>query len=137
MKASQLFSSVALFAACAIGGAVLSTVATYAVWNTAIEPKAFHCVDDIGVFDSYWCDMDDHKAAGDTVFPGWTWEKLKMVRTIFIAAFYLLWTGSTLIPFRMILLRLRRPNPSSAVDGGNATLLALERARPAATDRHC
>jgi hypothetical protein len=34
--------------------------------------------------------MDDHETAGDTVLPGWTWEKLKVVRMLFITAFFLL-----------------------------------------------
>jgi hypothetical protein len=110
MKVSRLFRLVSLFAVCALGGAVLSTVATFAVWNTAIEPRAFHCVDEIGILDSYWCGMDNHKAAGDTVFPGWTWEKLEAVRISFIAAFYFLWAGCALIPFWLLLQRSRRPN---------------------------
>ena len=101
---------VALFAACAIGGAIVSTVATYAVWNTAVEPRAFRCVDDIGIFDGYWCAMGDHQAAGDTLFPGWTWEKLKIVRIVFITAFYLLWAGGALTLFRIAVRKMPRPN---------------------------
>lgn len=108
MKAPQLIRLVALFFACMTAGAVLSTGATYAAWNIAIGPRAFHCVDDIGIFDSYWCAMEDHKAAGDTVLPGWTWEELKMVRIIFISGFCLLWAGSTLIPFRSIQRKYRQ-----------------------------
>jgi len=110
MKARQIFALIPWFAVCAVGGAMLSIVVTNVVWDTEIEPKAFHCVDDIGIFDSYWCDMDTHKDAGDTVFPGWTWEKLRVVRIIFITAFYLLWATSTLIPFRMIFHKFRRSN---------------------------
>jgi hypothetical protein len=33
-------------------------------------------------------------------------------------------------------MAVERHNPASAVDSGNATLFAFERARPAATDRH-
>jgi hypothetical protein len=109
MKISQLFSLMALFVGCAIGGAVLSTVATYALWNTAIEPHAFHCVDDIWPFDSYWCPMDDHISAGDMLYPGWTWGELRVVQAVFITVFFILWAAGTLIPFRMILRRIRRP----------------------------
>jgi hypothetical protein len=106
VKALRTLALLALFAACAIGGLVLSTVATYAAWNIAIEPAAFRCVDDLGFLDSYWCNMDEHRAAGDTVSPGWTWEKLKVVRIVFIAAFYAIWAASALIPFGIILRRM-------------------------------
>ena len=101
-----------LFLVCVLGGAMLSTVVTWIAWDIQIEPRAFQCTDDIAPFNNYWTDMDTHESAGDTVSPGWTWEKLKVVRIIYITVFFLLWVASTVFPFRMILRRFRRPNQS-------------------------
>lgn len=96
------------FVGCAVVGAVLSTVITVVFWNLQIDHRAFHCTDSMWPLADYWTDIDSHASAGDTVSPGWTWEKIKIVRIIYIVAFYFLWVTSTLITFRMILRKFKR-----------------------------
>ena len=134
MKSLRIFG---LFVACVFGGAVVSTLVTTIVWNIQIEPRAFQCNDTCGwPFDNYWGAMGDHKAAGDAISPGWTWEELKTLREIYIAAFFLLWAASTLTPFRVILLRSNRPNhgvePTGASRSAQSGLVAQRRLAHAA-----
>ena len=98
---------------CVLGSAVSSFLVTTIAWSIQIEPRAFQCTDSCGwPFDNYWTDMDSHESARDTISPGWTWEKLKVARIIYIVAFFLLWLAGSVISFRMILSRLTRPNKS-------------------------
>ncbi len=98
----KTFLIVATFAMCAFGGAVFSSLVTITAWDIQIEPRAFQCNDICGwPFANYWTGMADHKAAGDAISAGWTWDELEAVREIYIAAFFLLWIVSTLIPFRL------------------------------------
>src|SRR5690349_20866172 len=107
MKA--LFKS-ALIVGCGLGGAVLSTVITIAVWNILVEPRLFQCTDSVWPFNEYWESLDTHASAGDKLSPGWTWEDLESVRALFIVSFFLLWILSVVVPGRMILRKGRQPN---------------------------
>jgi hypothetical protein len=99
-----------LFVACALGGVVLATVITVGAWQVQIEPRAFRCWDDVGIFDTYWDSIDAHRSAGDKISPGWTWDEIKTTRESYIGAFYLIWAASSLIPFRLVSRRLKQPN---------------------------
>src|SRR4051812_17388785 len=74
----------------ALGGLVFSIIITVAVWNIQIEGKAFQCNDGPGL-GAFWINMVTHRGAGDTVSPGWTWDKLQAVRIDYEIAFYLIW----------------------------------------------
>jgi hypothetical protein len=113
------FRFIALLAASLLIGLVVSAAVTMVTWEVRIEDKAFHCTD-IG-FGSYWTDMDSHHSAGDSLSPGWTWERLTMVRLHYIEAFWLLWIVGAAIPF--LFLGFRRPPPNE-VTRANASHLA-------------
>jgi hypothetical protein len=103
----------AILLGCVFGSAVSSFLVTTIAWSIQIEPRAFQCTDSCGwPFDNYWTDMDSHESARDTISPGWTWGKLKVVRIICIAVFFLLCAGGTVISLGMILCRLKQPNKS-------------------------
>jgi hypothetical protein len=101
----KVVATIALFAVCLFGGAVLSTVITVGAWQIQIEPRAFQCWDDVGIFDTYWENIDEHRGAGDKVSVGWTWDEIKTARELYIVAFYAIWAAGSLIPFRFILRR--------------------------------
>jgi hypothetical protein len=79
---------------CAFAGAVIATLITVSAWHLQIEPRAFQCWDSIGIFDTYWQDIDDHRLSGDKISPGWTWDEIKTARQIYIWAFYGIWAAS-------------------------------------------
>lgn len=85
-----------------LSGAILSTIVTIAAWNVQIEPRAFQCNDSVWPFNEYWTSMESHESAGDTLSPGWTWERLKNVRILYISAFYLIWTATGSIVFKTV-----------------------------------
>ncbi len=68
---------------------MFSFVITAIPWNAQIEDQAVHCTD-IG-FGFFFVDMYTHKAAGDTVSVGWTWEKLEAVRIAYEFTFFAIW----------------------------------------------
>ena len=78
--------SLLLFVGLAFVGLVLSSILTLIAWNIQIEHRAFRCTDDVG-FGFFWEDMKEHQAAGDTVLSGWTWEKIKIVKTLYVVVF--------------------------------------------------
>lgn len=122
----KTFLIVAMFAMWAFGGAVFSSLVTITVWDIQIEPRAFQCNDSCGwPFANYWTGMADHKAAGDAISAGWTWDELEAVREIYIAAFFLLWIVSTLIPFRLSMRIIRRPNTRAGDNGHSALSFGL------------
>jgi hypothetical protein len=84
------------------GGLVFSTIITLAVWNIQIEGRAFQCNDGPGL-GAFWADVDTHRGAGDTISPGWTWEKLKIVRIDYEIAFYSLWSLTSIGAFLAVL----------------------------------
>lgn len=80
---------------------VLAAVFTWFVWEAMMTDRAFHC-NDIGLSLAFWTGADIHKSAGDTIAPGWTWEKVGTVNDIFKLAFYSLWLGGSVIGFRIL-----------------------------------
>ena len=85
----RLFRSILLIAASLLLAAIVAGFVTMVTWSACIEGRAFQCWD-IG-FGSFWQDIDDHFRSGDTISPGWTWERLKAVRFHYLEAFWLLW----------------------------------------------
>jgi hypothetical protein len=106
----KTFASILLFIDAALGSWMAALVITWSAWEYQITEKAFHCTD--GNFSGFWCDMDAHRQAGDTLLGGWTWDKLKLVRSIYEIIFYVLWIGGGLFVFRA-LRRLFRLGPQS------------------------
>lgn len=107
----------ALFAGWMLCAAIVSLVVTGGSWGMRIEDWAYHC-NDIG-FGFYWTDMDAHKSAGDTIYPGWTWEKLKAVRLHYIEAFWLILGLLSAIPFlvwKALKRGLNAPQKPSSLD---------------------
>ena len=98
MKVFRIFS---LFAACAIGGLILSAFITFVGWFIQIEPRAFQCWDGPPI-DAYWGSIDDHEGAGDKISPGWTWDEIRTWREVYIGAFFAIWTASSFVCFRII-----------------------------------
>jgi hypothetical protein len=86
----------------ALGGLLFSTVITWAVWDSQIEGRAFQCNDGPGP-GAFWVNMDTHRGAGDTISPGWTWEKLKAVQIDYEIAFYSLWALTSIGSFLAVL----------------------------------
>jgi hypothetical protein len=91
-----------LFTGSALVSLVISLVVTWFVWETLIYERAFHCIDG-GLSLAFWTSADVHRSAGDIIQPGWTWEKVKMVNGIFMAAFYALWFIGSVIGFYILL----------------------------------
>jgi hypothetical protein len=94
-----------VFLAAVAGSWVVSTLVTWIAWQAQIEDKAFHC-NDLG-FGSWLVRIEDHRAAGDVISPGWTWEEVARVRTAYQVVFYAIWFGVTTV-FLLVLRRLRR-----------------------------
>jgi hypothetical protein len=95
-------ATILLFVMTIFSTLMASLIITWFAWECQITDKAFHCTDDN--VSGFWCDMDTHRAAGDTLLNGWTWGGLKMVRSIYELVFYALWIGGGLFLFQ----RLRR-----------------------------
>src|SRR5450631_4037457 len=104
----KTFLIITLFAAWMSLAAVVSLAITMDSWGAHIEGKAFHCTEE--GFDMYWTDIDSHRGAGDTLAPGWTWEKLKVVRLHYIEVFWLIWAVISVIPFLFCVFHKQRPN---------------------------
>ena len=104
------FRFIVLLAVSVLLGAIVSGIVTMVAWGDRIEDKAFHCWD-IG-FGSYWTPIESHESANDTIFPGWTWEKLKTVRLHYIEAFWLIWAVISAIPFIFWIFHKQWPNKS-------------------------
>jgi len=97
-------ATIAILVVCLFGGALFSTVVTVGAWHIQIEPRAFQCWDDVGIFNTYWEDIDEHRGT-DKISPGWTWDQIRRARQIYIGAFFAIWAASSLIPFRLIMTR--------------------------------
>ena len=94
----------------AIGGLILSTFVVWAGWNGQIECKAYQCNDDIWPFAWYSTDMSYHRDAGDTLSPGWTWEKIEGVGRMYHAGFFILWAAATAVTSTMWMKRWEQNN---------------------------
>ena len=79
---------------------VVSLVVTWFVWEVLIHERAFHCYDG-GLSIAFWTSAATHESAGDSIMPGWTWQKLDTVNGIFMFAFYALWFIGSVIGFRI------------------------------------
>jgi len=99
---------------CAFAGAVIATMVTVGAWHVQIEPRAFQCWDSIGIFDTYWQDIDEHRLAGDKISPGWTWDEIKKARQIYIWSFYGIW-GASLAGGCSIFARRAKPDQMEAI----------------------
>ena len=101
--ALKKLKAIFIFGIVLIGGLLFSLSVTLVPWNIQIEHRAFQCTDDVG-FGSFFEDMDIHRGAGDTVSLGWTWEKLKVAKTVYEIVFFVIWlsipTGSLSIFWR-------------------------------------
>src|SRR4051794_19050885 len=60
------------------------------VWNASVEGRAFRCTDATGV-GMFWTDLYEHRAAGDSVSPGWTWDQIGRRQRMCEMAFVTLW----------------------------------------------
>ncbi|GEM_PF-6332135 len=116
----KAFLRVILFAVCVFGGAAFAAFITVGAWHIQIEPRAFQCWDSVGIFDTYWEGIDEHRGAGDKISPGWTWDEIKIAREIYIGAFFSIWAASALIPFGLILGRPERSNTALQPTPGSA-----------------
>ena len=109
------FATISLFLGCLLLSLIASLFITWLAWQFQITEKAFHCTDlSVGGF---WDDMDEHRAAGDTLLAGWTWAELKTVRSFYEAGFYTMWIGGGLLAYGAIrrffkLATLSLPNPA-------------------------
>jgi len=90
------FPNFGTFAASTIIGWVLSYVVTIFAWNL-IEHRMFHCTDDMG-FTFAPGNIDDHRGAGDTLCPGWTWGEVKAAKLIYLTAFFGIWFTIAALP---------------------------------------
>ena len=100
---------VILSAFCVFGGVVIAALVTVGAWHIQIEPRAFQCWDSIGIFDTYWDDIDLHRGAGDKISPGWTWEEIKTAREVYIWAFFGISIASSAGLYRLISRQSQRP----------------------------
>src|ERR1017187_4961871 len=96
----KILARMPLFVMTTLGGLVLSLAVTWFAWQGLITDKAFHCNDDN--ISGFWVSIATHRGAGDTISPGWTWEKLERVRTGYEVAFLALWLVSGSVAFRAI-----------------------------------
>jgi hypothetical protein len=81
----------------AVGALVVAAIVVWLGWLVQIEGRAFQCNDSTGPVAWPSGDMSLHRQAGDTMSPGWTWEKIEWVGRSYQTAFFLLWTGGTLL----------------------------------------
>lgn len=102
VRSSLGIRALLLLALLGIASLLFAFVTTMAAWHIQIENRAFRCTDDIG-FGAFWADIDLHRQAGDTRFPGWTWDSLKLVRTLYLVGFFLIWSLSFAAPLLSIL----------------------------------
>ena len=93
----KTFVTILLFLGSMFASLIASLVITWFAWRFQITDKAFHCTDDN--LSGFWCDMNTHRAAGDNLLGGWTWDELKVVRIIYEIVFYMLWLGGSAFMF--------------------------------------
>src|SRR5689334_9818377 len=96
------------FYGCVFSGLILSADITFVAWSIQIEPRAFQCWDG-PVIDAYWGSIDVHRAAGDKISAGWTWDEIKMWQKIYIGSFFAIWASSSFVSFGL-LSRKSMPN---------------------------
>jgi hypothetical protein len=93
----KIITRILLFAGSASVGFVVSFLIIMLAWNIQIEHRACRCTDDVG-FGFFWENMGTHQEAGDTVLPGWTWRKIKVIQALYEAGFIVLWLAIAAAP---------------------------------------
>lgn len=78
---------------------VASLVITWLAWECVVPGRAFQCRDD-GFDIGFWMCAETHRSAGDTILPGWTWEKVQRVNGEYGLAFVVIWLVSSFVSFR-------------------------------------
>jgi len=68
---------------------------TMATW-APLEARAFQCIDRMGGI--FWDSTDSHRAAGDTVLSGWTWERIRTAQVGYELGFITLWLAIAAAP---------------------------------------
>src|SRR5438105_9429037 len=76
-------------------------ISTWFVWETQISERAFHCTEEGCLSIGFWMSPETHQAAGDKIMPGWTWEKVAVVRRLYQAAFLSLSLAGAVAAFRI------------------------------------
>ena len=94
-RSAEEMKRVMMILASAVGGLLVATAAVWLGWLVQIEGRAFQCNDSVGPVAWPSTDMSLHRQAGDTLSPGWTWEKIERVGRGYQVAFFLLWVGGT------------------------------------------
>lgn len=97
IKSSSGIRALLLLASLAIAGLIAALAVTMVAWGLLIENRAFHCTDDCG-FGEFFLDIETHRQAGDTLFPAWSWTRLKIVRSLYLIAFFTIWSLSIAAP---------------------------------------
>jgi hypothetical protein len=77
------------------GGLLIATAAVWLGWLVQIEGRAFQCNDILWLIAWPSPDLSQHRQAGVTLSPGWTWETIERVGRAYQVAFFFLWVGGT------------------------------------------
>lgn len=91
------FATIAPYVTWGFIGLVVSYIVTIIAWNI-LEPRMFKCTDDVP-FVPLPGPISDHKQAGDTLLPGWTWTKVRIARLIYLTTFFALWFAIAASPY--------------------------------------
>jgi len=100
-----------------VGCLIASLIVTGLVWESFVNGRAFRCTDECTLSLGPWTSIDTHQSAGDCIQPGWTWERLSLVRRVCLLDFIALWFGGSRILFRVFRrhenagMRCREPGP--------------------------
>jgi hypothetical protein len=102
----NIFLKIVVFVIAVAGLWLLVTFGVDDFYEGRVHEKAFHCTDDCGF--GLFTSMNSHQAAGDTLCPGWTWDKIEAVRLVYERVFYALWLGGSSIIFLLLFFRSRK-----------------------------
>lgn len=95
------FSRIIVGFVATIGCLAVALFLTWVFWEMQIEERIIHCPH-FGISDGYWESIESHQAAGDKLLAGWSWEKLKLWRDVYLFAFGALWTAGSVIISRIL-----------------------------------
>jgi hypothetical protein len=104
---AEVLGKVALVLGLGFASLTFALFVTWVAWEVFISGRVFQC-GDIGLDVAFWMSADTHEAAGDVIMPGWTWERLKTVNSIFKLAFFALWIAVTMASLRIWRIRAQR-----------------------------
>jgi hypothetical protein len=105
-------------------GWVFASFLAWLGWSKQIEGRAFRCNDDTYPFVWFRTHLETHRRAGDTLCPGWTWERIRSVQRLYEAAYYPLCLFAATLGY-LALSKLTSKSiaePGAAPNGGPATL---------------